>query len=276
MLKDVARKERDKFPFELSPIGWVVFVVLLLLVFYLYYTEWYGDVSAQYRDMMWSATRTQLAVGGVKLRVNTPKTISDFTDSEIRAQIWNSDSEEKKIDLVVSVQVYSSETASPGVNNHLEGCIPVDVNSPFVYVSTIPPPKYDNSQGMAGASAFTLQVPPHGSANENLWLILQLDSDLPDNACFILSFYELTSQYVSECEKDSSPGTYVCPVGFDNNLEGKFVIRFNREETLYRYVYENFLVPPWLNAFILFLVWLIAWLIDIYLLPLIEPKYALG
>jgi len=263
------KDQKDGFPFKLSPIGWILFLTVLIASFYIYYTQFYGIISNFHQEKMWSGTRAHFQDENdvISLRINAPKTIADFTDSEIRVQAWNNGFSDRSLKFVVDAQIYDTALASQLKAEHLESCNVIDTDQPFVYVSNISSfSKEEVKKETFGTSAFLLNVPPHGSANTSLWIVLHLNSSLRDNACIVIRLFEIldsTSQTdVSNCEIDESSQVAVCPVSFDENPGGEFVVRFNREESLYRYVIENFLVPPWLNIIILFFAWLFSWFLD--------------
>lgn len=271
------QNQKDNFPFKLSPVGWIIFLILLLTSFYAYYTDLYGMVSQGYREKVWSASRAYLQddKNATVLRVNVPKTIADFTDSEIRVQGWNSGITDKNLRIVIDAQVYDNDLSAQMKTEQTKDCYVVNTNQPFVYVSAISPFSKDEVKGEFGTSTFNLEIPPHGSANTNLWIVLQLNSELEDNMCVVIQFFEIHDAGVqgnmSDCENDEISKKMICLVKFDDNQTGKFVVRFNRQETLSRYVIENFLVPPWFNAIILFICWFVAWLLDILIT---KPKNA--
>lgn len=227
-------------------IGFCCAAIFIPVFFFLYYAFAYEEVSEKYQGKLWSSSQFSDNEEKVDIRVNIPKTISDFVDSEIRVQSWNRSVNDKELNLVVSANIYDKSFSG---TQGRKKCNTIQVDQPFVYIST--QPSFDQKKSNSvGKSSVILNVPAYGSSNVSLWISMQPDTHIQEKSCVVLRFFRVFplqegSKVPDSCE--SGGKNFICPIKFDDYPSGNFVVVFNKQEVMIQSILSILLLPPWSN-----------------------------
>lgn len=251
---------KSYLPANLSFVGWCLAVIFIPVCFWFYYVVIYGVISGQYQDKLWSSSQFSDNKEKIDIRVNVPKTISDFVDGKIRVQSWNRSENNIDLNLVINADVYD-EKSFPMKTDY---CKPVQMVQPFIHVSAVSPSD-QREKNIVGNSAVTLNVPAYGSSNVDLWIIMQPELKIQPKSCVVLKFFRilplpLDGKTPANCFLGNND--MMCLITFDDYPTGMFVVRFDRNATFWHSLSNNFLLPPWSNVILPSLVISIIWFVE--------------
>jgi hypothetical protein len=230
----------------ISPVGWLVATILILILFPIYYTGIYGAISDQYQMMYWYSTQYREQTKSVFLRVYVPQYVADFVSREIRVVAWNETDTSSTLDLIVKSSVYDAKSELQN-----KQCPQIEMNQPFVYVILEPDNADEKSSAKQGTSEVLLTIPPRGSSTANFLVNVQPSVSAVDGSCISLQFLQTN-------DNNKIPTL----VNFENSSDGQFVVQFDRGRTFWASFISTLLLPPWSNAFIPALVLSVVWWVE--------------
>ena len=190
-------------------------------------------LAVTYQSNFWSSATYFSEEDSIHVRIHIPKYISDYVSREIQLEVSNKSGIAQTLSIVVEGKMDDGGTEKCLLSSNL--------NSPFIYITASLLDK-DNT---TGSSAIELEVPPFGGSVSSLWIVVKPVKRIQDGQCVALQFY-----------MDESP------MVFEDNPDGKFIIQFDRYQTLIHSAIGNLLLPPWSNAVLPSVVFFAVWFVE--------------
>ena len=249
-----------KIPAPVSDKGLKWALLISAFIFWLYYVAFYGGVSKYLYSNFFYTSQYNNDKEKYYLKIHVPKNMADFVEQEIRFEGWSDSNRNKTLNLILKTSIYDSKFSQ---EIPVDGCNAREMNHPFIYITN--QRDDNNSNDKVGTSKVLIILPPQGSSTMNLWIVIRPATSVVNNNCAVVQVLEVIDNYDSDdydgdhsnCYKDKDK--FVCPMQFEDNPTGIFVIKFNRNKTLSHFIIEKLLLPPWSNAILPTVIFALVW-----------------